>query len=308
MMIMTDGGNISGVAWNDEGITDDFDNMGSMSTQFNAIRNEWGEHDCITEDTGTTVTFTTDDEPVLLTFDTQTNNFVPVVSELTNGTPNMFKRTLNVNGSDVTFVCDADGKVCYFNDGHFLVVENGDEITPSSDGAVLNALYTAAGGSVAVTATESSDTDMTKITNGNYFFVFNQDGYVTFGEITELFAFEDLEGKIIIPAGFRTINGQVTRDNETFDLNDVPVLVDKEGREYYLKCMRVSSVIYGNYFIANIPAYEDAIPGVWVSNFNSSIVGATDSNSADLKYDLPDEHWTWLFNHGLNPLIMQTSD
>lgn len=308
MMVMNDGGNISGVAWNDEGITDDFDNMGSMSTQFNAIRNEWDEHDCITEDTGTTVTFTTDDEPVLLTFDTQTNNFVPVVGELTDGTPNMFTRTLNDGTSDVTIVCDADGKLCVIDGTHYIQKSAQDEFSPVNDETKLLALTTAAGGTVAVTATESSDTDMTKVTNSNYFFVFNQDGYVTFGEITELFAFEDLEGKIIIPAGFRTINGQVTRDDETLDLNDVPVLVDKEGREYYLKCMRVSSVIYGNYFIANIPAYEDAIPGVWVSNFNSSIVGATNSNSADLKYDLPDEHWTWLFNHGLNPLIMQTSD
>lgn len=184
MMVMNDGGNISGVAWNDEGITDDFDNMGSMSTQFNAIRNEWGEHDCITEDTGTTVTFTTDDEPVLLTFDTQTNNFVPVVGELTDGTPNMFTRTLNDGTSDVTIVCDADGKLCVIDGTHYIQKSAQDEFSLMNDDTKLLALTTAAGGTVAVTATESSDTDMTKITNGNYFFVFNQDGYVTFGEIT----------------------------------------------------------------------------------------------------------------------------
>lgn len=193
MMIMNDGGNISGVAWNDEGITDDFDNMGSMSTQFNAIRNEWGEHDCITEDTGTTVTFTTDDEPVLLTFDTQTNNFVPVVGELTNRQETMWLRTFQINNNATTVVVNDNGEpVVLFNRNgstKFLKAEydNGDlAITETNDNETLTALETEAGGLAEITVEDSSDGDFHKYIdseNDGYYFITNQDSFITFGEV-----------------------------------------------------------------------------------------------------------------------------
>ena len=184
LLVQYGDGLVVGFAWNEDRVADDFDNAGRFSTEFDELRNSWGEVDAITDYTGNTIIFTHNGESVTLNYNTQTGDVVPTVSELTNGTPNMFKRTLNVNSNDVTFVCDADGKVCYFNDGYFLIVENGDEFSPSSDGAVLNALYTAAGGSVEVTVTESSDTDMTKVTNGNYSFVIDQDGEISFGEVS----------------------------------------------------------------------------------------------------------------------------
>lgn len=193
MMVMNDGGNISGVAWNDEGITDDFDNMGSMSTQFNAIRNEWGEHDCITEDTGTTVTFTTDDEPVLLTFDTQTNNFVPVVGELANRQETMWLRTIPVNDIATTVVVNDNGEpvVLFDRNGYtkFLkaTYDGGDlVISETNDSATLTALETYAGGLAEITVEDSSDGDFHKYIdsdNDGYFFITNQDAYITMGTL-----------------------------------------------------------------------------------------------------------------------------
>lgn len=187
MLIQDDDGTYFGRAWNDNGLTGDFESDGEHAQAFNQIRSAWGENNCITYFTDNTVTFTdAEGGSVLLSFDNEKKTFVPIVSEIENGTPNMFKRTINVNDNDVTFVCDADGKVCWFNNnGNFLLLINDDEITPTVDGALMNSLVAATGGSTEITNEQSADDDYNKYTNGDYSFVTDANGSITFGEVTE---------------------------------------------------------------------------------------------------------------------------
>lgn len=185
-MIHDDDGNLYGVAWNETyGIADNFDNIGRYSTQFDALRHAMGEIDNITAITETEVRFMNGSEEVTLTFDQMENTYVPLVSVLADGTPNMFYRTLNDGTDDVDVLVDADGKLCVVNGTTYITKSALDEYVPELNAEKLTALTTAAGGSVAVTLEESADSNMTKITLGSYFFVINQDGYVTFGTISE---------------------------------------------------------------------------------------------------------------------------
>lgn len=183
MLIQDDVTDVLGMAWNENGVATDFETNGDYAAQFNAIRSAFGETDVITDLTDNTVTFLdAGGNSVLLSFDNENKRFIPIVSAIENGTPNMFIRTLNDGNSDVTFVCDADGKVCYFGNGYLLLV-NDDVITQSSDGALLNRLYTACGGSTEITNHVSADGDYYKYTNGDFSFVTNAIGGVTFGEV-----------------------------------------------------------------------------------------------------------------------------
>lgn len=306
MLVQDDDGTIGGIAWNEDGVTTDFETNGDYAAQFNAIRTAFGESDVITEMNDDNVTFTDDEgNSVLLIFDDANKRFIPIVSEIENGTPNMFKRTLNVNGTDVTFVCDADGKVCYFNDGYFLLVENGDEFSPSSDGSTLNALYTAAGGSVEVTVTESSDTNMKKVANGNYFFVLNQDGYVTFGSVTN-FIYPQLEGGgHIIPVSIGYVSGEglTIEDSQVVrreTLSKIPVVIDNDGAKHVIRCTVTQSKYYGQYAGKNVPGWDQA----WWGGIDADGVGAP----VETGYLEADSFTTWLFDHGLNGQIYWDGD
>lgn len=183
MMIEDTGGSVDGVAWNETyGLADDFNSEGRYSTEFNALRQEMNEIECLTG-VDNTVVIDTGTEQVTLTFDQQANTYVPTVSELTDGTPNMFYRTLNDGTNDVDVLVDGDGKLCVVDGTKYITKSAQDEYVPELNAEKLTALTTAAGGSVAVTLEESTDTNMTKVTLGSYFFVINQDGYVTFSEV-----------------------------------------------------------------------------------------------------------------------------
>lgn len=239
MLVQDDVTDVLGMAWNENGVTTDFETNGDYAAQFNAIRTAFGESDVITDLTDNTVTFTdAEGGSVLLSFDNEQKTFVPIVSEIENGTPNMFKRTINVNDSDVTFVCDADGKVCWFNNnGNFLLLINDDEITPTVDAALMNSLVAATGGSTEITNEQSSDDDYNKYTNGDYSFVTESHGGVTFGEVNEwplpnnrLYAIEVDGGVLLLgtaegKAIFLKYNGaenyiQIVKDGVNYNFDD----------------------------------------------------------------------------------------
>lgn len=182
MLVQDSETDLQGMAWNENGVTPEFETNGYYVAQFNAIRTAFGESDVITDITDNSVTFTdAEGGSVLLSFDNENKRFIPIVSEIENGTPNMFFRTVNDGNADVTFVCDADGKVCYFGAGYLLLVTNGDEITQSSDGALLSRLYNACGGSTEITNHVSADGDYNKYTLDEFSFVTDAHGGVTFG-------------------------------------------------------------------------------------------------------------------------------
>ena len=194
MMIHQDGANVSGYAWDDETPTEDFDNIGRYSEQFNELRYAWGEVVRITEDTGTTVTITTDDGTLLLTYDTQSGNLVPVVGELTNRQETLWLRTIPVNDIAVTVVVNDNGEpVVLFNRSGYTkflkaMWESNGELTISevNDNATLTAIETYAGGLAEITVEDSTDGNFQKYIDSDfdgYYFVTNQDGYITLGTL-----------------------------------------------------------------------------------------------------------------------------
>lgn len=187
MLVMDDNGTYFGIAWNDNGLTSDFESDGDHAAEFNAIRTAWGYNECITDFTDEAITFTDEGgESVQLTFDNVEKTYVPIVSEIENGTPNMFYRTLNDGTDDITFVCDADGKICVFNDSYFLIKTNENQFVPSNNASMLNVLSSAAGGSTVITQELSTEGEFNKYTNGEYSIVTNANGDITFGELSGL--------------------------------------------------------------------------------------------------------------------------
>lgn len=185
MLVQDDVTDVLGMAWNENGVTTDFETNGDYTEQFNAIRTAFGESNVITDLTDNTVTFTdAEGNSVLLSFDNENKRFIPIVSAIENGAPNMFLRTLEDGNNYVTFVCDADGKVCWFNNnGNFLLVVNEGIITPTVNAALMNRLVVATDGSTEITNEQSADDDYNKYTNGDYSFITNAIGGVTFGEL-----------------------------------------------------------------------------------------------------------------------------
>lgn len=180
MLVMEDYGVYYGIAWNDSGLTSDFESDGDHAADFNAIRTAWGYNDSITELGEATITFTDEEgNSVLLTFDSENKEFVPNVGELTNGEETIFYRTLNDGTDDINCLCNSNG-LLLVADGKFFTYSN-EEVSEQSDATALAALTTAAGGSDEGQLVVSSDGNYSKITFDDYSIVYNMDGDITMG-------------------------------------------------------------------------------------------------------------------------------
>lgn len=300
LLVKKDDSNVEGFAWNENGVADSFDNVGRFSEVFIEIRSSWGQSNVIIDHTGNTVIFRHDDEVVTLNYSSNTGNVVPTVSQLTDGTPNMFYRTLNDGTNDIDVVCDADGKLCVI-DGTDYIQKSEDEFITVNDSTKLAALSTAAGGTTAVTAEESSDTNMTKITNGNYFFVFNMDGYITFGSVNWFVTAELEGGGEIIPESVEYMAGTAEQEGETYYFSQVPVVVAKDGTKHIIKCTATSSKYYGLYLSKNAPGWDN---GVWWTAINVEGADVACLTSSYMK----DSFVTWLIDNGITPQIYWDHD
>ena len=106
MLVMDDDSTFYGVAWNDSGLTSDFESDGDHAEQFNAIRTEWGENDRITDITDEYVEFTDDSgDTVRLDYDSTEHTF-PTVNQWVAVLTYQYDEEAETN-----YLCDADGKI-----------------------------------------------------------------------------------------------------------------------------------------------------------------------------------------------------
>lgn len=292
-------------AWNDEGFADGFSESGTYSTEFARFAADWGVDAGIVSFGEDTVTVVGDDDNVELQYTPGSLELTPIVSQLTNGltSPTMFTRTLNDGTDDVTFVCDADGKICTWDNGSYFLTVQDDQFVHSNNASMLAVLETAAGGSTAITV--SANGDYHKYTLDGYSFITNDEAVITFGEVDEIIEAELEGGGKIIPVSISYISGeglylesgQVT-ERET--LTQIPVVIDTEGNKHVIRCTMTSSKFYGLYLGSNAPGYA----GVWWQGIDADGVSAPVETGSYM----PDSFTTWLFDHGLNGQVYWDAD
>lgn len=176
---------VSGFAWSAEGEQlPDFDNAGRYSAAFSDCYNNWGHNNKLVEFTGNTAIFEYNGQQIPLVYDDLSGEITPNVPQMTNGTPDIFIRTLNDGTADVKVLVSGDGTLLTHDGSYFLVNSESGEITVEDDATKLAALTEAAG--VAVTVDEFvEDTDgFFKIVNNGYTVIVNFDGNVTFGSVS----------------------------------------------------------------------------------------------------------------------------
>ena len=170
----------AGIAWDDNGIVSGFD---SDDEAFMQIILTYGCNDAVTSYNETSATVTINDESVVFNF--TNGQLVPVTSAWQQGsTPMFFYRTVNDGSSDVTVVCDPEGKL-YVSDNDYYILRVNDGFAWST-GAASQTLITNCGGKVAMDVAAGDDNLMTVISMDDYTVVFNEDGVVTVGRIEEL--------------------------------------------------------------------------------------------------------------------------
>lgn len=195
MLVQDDVTDVLGMAWNENGVTTDFETNGDYTEQFNAIRTAFGETDVLTDITDNTVTFTdAEGNSVLLTFDNEKKTFVPTVSSIENGTPSLFLRTIPVNDRAKTVVVDRDGFPAIITRGstdYYLdvIFESDGKVSIMEDNDIddIPAITTWAGGISRITAENSADNKCHKyISNEGYSIVTDDDGYITLGTLNTI--------------------------------------------------------------------------------------------------------------------------
>lgn len=169
----------AGIAWDDNGIVSGFD---SDNEAFMQIILTYGCNNSVLSYNETSATVTINSEPVVFNF--TNGQLVPVTSAWQQGsTPMFFYRTVNDGSSDVTVVCDPEGKL-YINDHDDYILRVNDGFAWST-GAASQTLITNCGGKVTMDVAAGDDNLMTVISMDDYTVVFTEDGDVTVGTITE---------------------------------------------------------------------------------------------------------------------------
>ena len=293
---------VYGFAWSAEGEQlPDFDNSGRYSEAFANCYSNWGHNNKLVEFTGNTAIIEYDGQQIPLVYDEMSGEITPNVPQMTNGTPDIFIRTLNDGTADVKVLVAGDGSLLVHANSYFLVNSESGEITVEDDAIKLAALTEAAGVAVSVDEFVEDASGFFKIVNNGYTVIVNFDGCVTFGEVTDLVIMELADGSTMIPASIDYVSGAGvlypgTEDEETTELNEVPVVVDTEGNKHVIVCGSHSSKFFGQQLGRNVPGGQFA----WFAVVNVQGAGSTVSTG---DYSSSDPTWVWMNNHGIKDAI-----
>lgn len=169
----------AGIAWDDNGIVSGFD---SDNEAFMQIILTYGCNNSVLSYNETSATVTINSEPVVFNF--TGGQLVPVTSAWQQGsTPMFFYRMISDGENEITVVCTPDGKL-YVNDHDDYILRVNDGFAWST-GAASQTLITNCGGKVTMDVAAGDDNLMTVISMDDYTVVFNEDGEVTVGAISQ---------------------------------------------------------------------------------------------------------------------------
>ena len=297
-----DGNAVYGFAWSAEGEQlPDFDNSSRYSEAFANCYNNWGHNNKLVEFTGNTAIIEYDGQQIPLVYDDMSGEITPNVPQMTNGTPDIFIRTLNDGTADVKVLVAGDGSLLVHANSYFLVNSESGEITVEDDATKLAALTEAAGVSVSVDEFVEDASGFFKIVNNGYTVIVNFDGYVTFGEVTDLVIMELADGSTMIPASIEYVSGTGVIDDgqgggESFNLTEIPVVVDTAGVKHVIECGSSQSKFYGQKLGKNVPGGL----GAWYNTV--TVEGAGSIVSTD-SFSNTNPTWVWMHDHGLKDTI-----